>query len=318
VELPKKVRQLKLKFIKGVVLRMKSMTLDLNSRTKDIVAGYIYILPSLILIMTFSVIPIFMVVYLSFTKYNVMQPAVFVEFDNYIRMFSDRFVRAGIANTLIYTAIVVPTQTILSMVIAEVIASRFRNRFGSFVKSVMFIPVISSAVLVGSLWLFLLATDNGAVNQILGLFGIHKINWIGTTKTALLSVCIASIWKNVGYFLVIFYAGIMDISSSIYQAARVDGASTTQQFFLITVPLLKPVTLLVIVLGTIWSFQVFDIVYVMTNGGPGKSTVTLVLTIYNAAFKEFSMGYASAVSVLLFVIVMLIYLLQRMFFREDA
>lgn len=297
---------------------MKSTLVGLKGRTKDAIAGYIFILPSTILILTFSIIPILMVVYLSFTKFNVMQPAVFVGLDNYIRMFSDMFVRAGIINTLIYTAIVVPVQTVLSMIVAEVLASRFRNRFGGFVKSTMFIPVISSSVLVGSLWLLLLATDNGAINQILGLFSIQKINWIGTTDTALISICMASIWKNVGYFLVIFYAGIMDISPTIYQVARVDGASKMQQFFFITIPLLKPVTLLVVVLGTIWSFQVFDLVHTMTNGGPGRSTVTLVLTVYNTAFKEFSMGYASAISVLLFVIIMLISLVQKLFFKEKA
>ena len=121
----------------------------------------------------------------------------------------------------------------------------------------------------------------------------------------MLSVCIVSVWKNVGYFLVIYYAGIMDIPKELYEASKVDGANGIQCFFRITLPGLKNITYLVLTLGMIWSFQVFDLVYTMTGGGPGTSTITLVMTIYNAAFKEYNMGYASAVALLLFVFVLL-------------
>lgn len=288
----------------------------MKKKTKDAVAGYLYILPSFALIMLFSVIPIFMTAYFSFCDYNIIQSPQFIGLSNYIRMLKDPFIRSSIQNTLVYTVMTVPLQTILSLIIAQVIASVFRNRFGRMVKSCLFIPVISSAILVGTLWSFLLQTDGGTINTILGWLHIPAVNWLGTTQTSLVSIAVVSIWKNVGYFLVIYYAGIMDIPSSYYEAAQVDGATFLQCFRYITIPCLKPITFLVVTLGTIWSFQVFDIVYTMTGGGPGTSTVTLVLTIYKSAFKDYSMGYASAVATLLFGIIVIVTLVQKAAFRE--
>lgn len=288
----------------------------MKHKTKEAISGYLYILPSFILLLVFSVIPIFMTIYYSFSEYNVMQPPQFIGLKNYIQLFSDPFISASVQNTIVYTIIVVPVQTILAMVIAQILASKFRNSFGNAIKSSLFVPVISSAILVGTLWSFLLTTDGGIINSILSLFRIPAVNWLGNTHTALLSVSIVSIWKNVGYFLVIYYAGIMDIPSSLYEAAEVDGATKMQCFRFITVPSLKPITYLVVTLGTIWSFQVFDIVYTMTGGGPGKSTVTLVLTIYKEGFRNYSMGYASAAATLLFAIIMLITALQKLLFRD--
>ena len=147
------------------------------------------------------------------------------------------------------------------------------------------------------------------------MFGLPSVNWLGGKLTSMLSVCIVSVWKNVGYFLVIYFAGIMDIPRSLYEAAEVDGANAFQRFFKITLPGLSSVTFLVVTLGTIWSFQVFDLVYTMTGGGPGTSTVTLVLTTYNAAFKEYNMGYASAVAMLMFVFVLAVSGLQKLLLK---
>ena len=168
---------------------------------------------------------------------------------------------------------------------------------------------------MGTLWSFLL-NPRGIVNGLLGVFGMEPVNWLGAKGTSMFSVCLVSVWKNVGYFLVIYYAGIMDIPRSQYEAAEVDGATAVQRFFRITLPSLKSVTYLVVTLGAIWSFQVFDLVYNMTGGGPGTSTQTLVPTIYNAAFKEYSMGYASAVAMLMFAFVLLINALQKIFLKD--
>lgn len=274
-------------------------------------AGYLFILPSFILILIFSIIPIFMTFYLSFTEYNVIQSPVFIGLRNYMQMIKDPFVSASLINTIIYTAIVVPVQTILAMIIAATIADMFRNSLGDFFKGSLFVPVLSSGILVGTIWSTIYATDGGLINNILGLINIPKVNWLGQTSTALLCICIVSIWKNVGYFMVIYYAGIMSIPKSLYEAAEVDGASKTERFIYITLPSLSPVTYLIVTLGVIWSFQVFDIVYVMTGGGPGMSTNTLVLTIYNSGFKNYNMGYASAIAFLLFFIVIIVTLLQK-------
>lgn len=286
----------------------------MTQKRKDALMGFTYVLPSLILITVFSLLPILMNVYYSFTQYNVLTSPEWVGLANYARMLKDPFVGASLKNTLVFTVLTVPLQTLIALLLAAVLANRFRGRFGGFVKSSMFVPVIASAVLVGTLWAILLSS-HGPLNSLLMAVGLKPINWLGGKVTSMLGVCMAAVWKNIGYFLVIYYAGIMDIPASLYEAAEVDGASKVQQFFRITLPSLSSVTFLVVILGTIWSFQVFDLVYVMTGGGPGMSTVTLVLTIYNMAFKEYSMGYASAIALLMFALVLVISGIQRLVLR---
>ena len=279
-------------------------------------SGLLYILPSFILILLFSIIPLVMTLYFSFTKYNVINAPEWIGFKNYTALFQDSFFKASVKNTIVYTLLVVPLQTLFSLLLADIIAKQFRNRFGTFIRMVLFIPVISSMILVGMVWKFLLSTDNGIVNMILTFLRLPRINWLGTQNTAMISICMTSIWKNVGYFLVIYYAGIMEIPLSYYESAKVDGASRWQEFFYITLPSIKPITYLVVTLGTIWSFQVFDLVYSMTGGGPGRSTLTLVLIIYQYAFKQYKMGYACAVSFVLFLLVLLVSAMQKIAFRE--
>ncbi|MPM35686.1 Lactose transport system permease protein LacF [bioreactor metagenome] len=286
----------------------------MKKQRNEAVQALCFVLPSLVLILTFSVLPILMNGYISFTKYNIIQKPQWVGLANFSRMFKDQYVWAALKNTTLFTLFTVPIQTFVSLVFAAWIATNFQSRYGRMVKSALFIPVIASAVLVGTLWSLLLS-PRGPVNMIMQGIGLDPINWLGGKLSSLLSVGMVSVWKNIGYFLVIFYAGIMDIPASHYEAAKVDGATVWQQFFYITLPSLSSVTYLVVTLGTIWSFQVFDIVYTMTGGGPGLSTVTLVLTIYNAAFKEYNMGYASAVALLMFVFVILIQALQKRLVR---
>lgn len=273
--------------------------------------GLVYVLPSLILLIVFYLIPIVMTFYYSFTDYSVLKDPSLIGIENYKRMLADPFFRPAIRNTIIYTILTVPVQTIISLWLASVIAGSFRNRLGRFMKSALFIPVISSMVLVGTVWRFMLATRDGVINYLLGVIGIDKINWLGEHNLALISVCIVAVWKNIGYFLVIYYAGIMDIPMSLFEAADIDGATKWQKLRYITIPYLKPITYLVVTLGTIWSFQVFDLVYTMTGGGPGTATLTMVLSIYQAGFKQYNMGYASAISFVLFIIVVIVSVIQK-------
>ncbi len=279
--------------------------------------GIIYVLPSFVLILVFCIIPIFMSFYFSFTDYNIMNPPKFVGLANYKKMLSDSYVTEAAKNTLLYVLMTVPFQTVISLLFAAFIAQKLsKKKSGEFLRSVMFIPVIASAVTAGTIWRIILDTNGGLLNKVLGFFGIGAINWLGSSSTSLLSICIVAVWKNVGYFLVIYYAGIMGIPKDLYEAARVDGATTIQQFTKITLPMLKPITYLVVTLGIIWSFQVFDLAYLMTGGGPGHSSVTLVMGIYNAAFKQYKMGYACAMAMMLLVIVIIINAIENMFFKE--
>lgn len=288
----------------------------MTRKKKEAVQGILYILPSFILILTFCIIPIFMSGYFSFTDYNVMKPPVFAGLSNYKKLFQDVYVLDAAKNTLLYVLMTVPAQTILSLIFAAFLAQKMRNRAGGLLRSVMFIPVIASAVTAGTIWRTILATDGGIINTVLNFLHLDSVNWLGSTQTALLSVCIVAVWKNVGYFLVIYYAGIMGISRDLYESARVDGATSLQQFFKITLPMLKPITYLVVTLGIIWSFQVFDLAYLMTGGGPGRSTVTLVMGIYNSAFKQYKMGYACAMAMLLLLMIVIINVIEDVFFKE--
>ena len=288
----------------------------MSRKKKEALQGIIYVLPSFILIMAFCIIPIFMSGYFSFTSYNIMTPPKFVGLENYEKVFQDGYVADAAKNTLLYVLMTVPAQTILSLVFAAFLAYKMQNKTGGFLRSVMFIPVIASAVTAGTIWRIILNTEGGLLNNILNFFHLDSVNWLGSTKTALISICIVAVWKNVGYFLVIYYAGIMGISKDLYEAAKVDGATSIQQFFKITLPMLKPITYLVVTLGIIWSFQVFDLAYLMTGGGAGRATVTLVMGIYNAAFKQYKMGYACAMAMLLLLIVVIINVIENLFFKE--
>ena len=288
----------------------------MSRKTKEAVQGVIYILPSFVLILIFCIVPIFMYGFFSFTDYNIMNAPEFVGLDNYKKMFQDSYVRDAAKNTLLYVVMTVPVQTLLALTLAAFLAEKMRNKTGGFLRSVMFIPVIASAVTAGTIWRIILNTDGGFLNNILNFFHISSVNWLGSTQTSLLSICIVAVWKNVGYFLVIYYAGIMGIQKELYEAAKVDGATSIQQFTKITLPILKPITYLVVTLGIIWSFQVFDLAYLMTGGGPGHSSVTLVMGIYNAAFKQYKMGYACAMAMFLLIMIIIINVIEDLFFKE--
>ena len=288
----------------------------MSRKTKEAVQGVIYILPSFVLILIFCIVPIFMSGFFSFTDYNIMNAPEFVGLDNYKKMLQDSYVRDAAKNTLLYVVMTVPVQTLLALTLAAFLAEKMRNKTGGFLRSVMFIPVIASAVTAGTIWRIILNTDGGFLNNILNFFHISSVNWLGSTQTSLLSICIVAVWKNVGYFLVIYYAGIMGIQKELYEAAKVDGATSIQQFTKITLPILKPITYLVVTLGIIWSFQVFDLAYLMTGGGPGHSSVTLVVGIYNAAFKQYKMGYACAMAMFLLIMIIIINVIEDLFFKE--
>lgn len=280
--------------------------------------GYGFTAPSAILLLVFIILPIFISAALSLTDFSGFNQPTYVGFKNYVDMFKDKKFLASMKNTFVYVLATVPVQTILSLVVAAILAEKFRNPFGEFIRGTMFIPVLCSAVIAGNLFFYLFASDKEAiVNSFMMLLGFKKVNWLGKSDLAMLVICIVAIWKNVGYFMVIFYAAIMDVPQTLHDAARVDGASPMQRFLHITMPGIRPVLYLVITLSTIWAFQVFDITMVMTKGGPGVATMSPVLLVYNYAFSDHRMGYASAIACLLAVVIFVISMLQKLVFREE-
>jgi len=279
--------------------------------------GFLFVVPSLAILSLVLLVPIGMSLYFSFTDYSLLSDPDWAGLENYRTLMSDASFAAALRHTAVYTLISVPLQTVVALLVADVLAKRFRNRFGAVVRSALFVPVVSSLVLVGTVWRFMLGTNDGLVNNLLNVFGMENVNFLGQPTLALVVVSLATVWKNIGYFLVIYYAGIMNVPTELYEASSLDGASRWQQFRSVTVPVLRPVTLLVVILGTIWSFQVFDLVYVMTGGGPGGATTTLVMAIYEAAFQDFHLGYASAMAMVLFGIVLVVSIVQRKAMGHD-
>ena len=287
-------------------------------RRRNTLWGYGFTSPSALLLFVFIILPIFISAALSLTDFSGFNEPTYVGFKNYVDMFQDKKFLASMKNTFIYVLVTVPLHTILSLAVAAILAEKFRNPFGEFIRGTMFIPVLCSAVIAGNLFFYLFASDKEAiVNSLLMLLGFDKVNWLGKSTTAMAVICIVAIWKNVGYFMVIFYAAIMDVPQTLHDAARVDGATPMQRFVHVTMPSIRPVLYLVITLSTIWAFQVFDITMVMTKGGPGVATMSPVLLVYNYAFSDHRMGYASAIACLLAVVIFVISMLQKLVFREE-
>ncbi len=277
--------------------------------------GMLYILPSFLIIMTFCVVAIIMTFYFSLTDFNMYSSPKFVGLKNYISIFKNDTFYAALVNTVKYVIVTVPAQVILSLGIAAFIAEKLRNKYGSFLRSVIFIPQIISAIAASAVWKIIFKND-GILNGMVEFLGGMGLNWLGDKNLAFICISIVSIWKSVGYFLIIYYAGIMGVSRDQHEAAIVDGATTMKRFWYITVPSVKPITFMVITLSVIWSFQTFDIIFQMTTGGPGTSTLTLAYLIYQYAFGNSKMGYASAVAVILLIFILMIHLIQDVFFKE--
>lgn len=281
--------------------------------------GVAYITPGMLIFLIFCIAPIFMTLFYSFTEYNLAQPPEWINLENYEKVFSNSQLRRALFNTVIYVIITVPLQTLLAMFVSNFLAEYLNNRYGRFLRSVIFIPTLCSYVAAASVWEVILASKGGLLNEIIGIFGLGPFNWLGEPTSALICVSLVAVWKSVGYFTIIFYAGIMNIDVSVREAALIDGATPRQRFWKLTVPLLKPITYLNVTLGIIWSFQAFDIVYKLTGGGPFGATSTVAYIIYAYAFQDFRIGYASAVAILLLVVILIIHFIQQHFFegKED-
>ena len=277
--------------------------------------GVAYITPGMLIILMFCIAPIFMTLYYSFTEYNLAQPPNWIALENYVKVLNNTQLRRAVVNTVIYVIITVPLQTLLAMFVANFLAEYLNNRYGRVLRSIIFIPTLASYVAAATVWKVILASRGGLLNEILGIFGVAPINWLGEPTLALICVSLVAVWKSAGYFTIIFYAGIMNISVDVREAALIDGASPRQRFWKITVPLLKPITYLNVTLGIIWSFQAFDIVYKLTGGGPFNGTTTIAYIIYTYAFQDFRIGYASAVAILLLLVILAVHLIQQHFFE---
>lgn len=262
-----------------------------------------FLAPSLLHLTVFIFTPIVFAAFLSTHRWDIVVPDTpFVGLDNFKEMFTDATFWNALKNTLVYI-LNVPFGMFLSLAVALMLHKRLQGL--GFLRTLYFLPSVTSFVAIALVWMWIYHPTFGAANFVLSLFGIPPLQWLNSTQTAMVSVILFSVWLGLGYQMVIFLAGLQGISEELYDAARIDGATNWQRFWRITLPLLKPTTFFILVTSLIASFQVFTSVYVMTAGGPVGSTDVIVYHIYKAAWEQLRMGYASAMSWVLFVIIMI-------------
>lgn len=273
------------------------------------IAGYLFAGPAITLVIVFSVVSIVVSLYISFFEYDVISKVhPFVGLGNYREaLYRDRLFWTALKNTSLYVLGVVPAITICGFLLA--LAGHKVSRGRSVFRTVYFLPSITPMVVVSLIWVWLYS-PKGMINEMLDVIGISGPNWLFDKHLAMPAVMVMSVWQTVGYYSVIYLAGLSDIPRDFYDAARVDGASGWQEVRHVTIPLLQNVTLFVTVTLAIGAFQVFTQVYVMTRGGPGDATATMQYMIFRNGFEYFRMGYAAAISWLLFVVIFVLAMLQ--------
>lgn len=286
------------------------MTAKRLQHYKSYVPGTLFILPAFALFAVFIMIPLVYGLVMSFTDYGGFNmKAHFIGLDNYSRLFQDDYFRVSLKNNFIYTLLFVPLTMLLALLSAVALNSVLHLR--KYLRMSFYFPQITSMVSIAIVWGLLFNPLSGPVNQILKAVGIaNPPEWLMSSKWALVAIVLVAVWKSFGYYMIILLAGIQGIPEHLYESARLDGAGKLQQFFYITLPSLSPTLFMVLILTIINSFQVFDLVSVMTDGGPGRSTNVLVFRIYQEAFINYQMGYAAAMSAVLFFIIMIISLIQ--------
>lgn len=270
--------------------------------------AWLMLSPNFLLVLVFTFLPTVGGLALSFTAWDVISPAQFVGFDNFRLLFADSEFWIALRNTIIYTLVSVPLSMAGSLLLA--LALNLRLRGVVIFRTIFFIPVVMSGVLVSLTWRWLFNPDYGPINYALAGMGIQGPNWLNDLHWALPAIIIVTVWKSLGFNMVIFLAALQDVPSVFYDAARIDGANSAQEFRYVTFPLISPATFFAFIVAMIGSFQVFDLVYMMTRGGPGRATSVMVQYIYENAFQYFKMGYAAAVSMIFFAIILALSLLQ--------
>lgn len=295
-------------------------TRSIHRRNEAIIA-WLFSSPALILLLIFLAIPFVMAIYLSFTDQRLIPnpnlPTQIVGLRNYIRLVDDEAFIRGLLNNFYFVLVVVPIQTGLALLLAILINQKIKavNTY----RTIYFSPVVTAMVVVAVIWTFLY-NPSGLINAFIGFISLGNLgpyNWLQNTKLVFPAIMVLSIWQGVGFQMIIYLAGLQEIPTELYEAAEVDGAGKWKQFVNITWPQLRNTTIFVILTTTILAFKLFDQVKVMTDGGPQNASMTTILYVINTGWGTLRVGYASAISVIFFIIVLVISLLQRSVIREE-
>lgn len=266
--------------------------------------GWIFIFPAIIGIFIFIIIPVICSFLLSFTKWDLLNPIVFVGLENYRQIFNESLFYKILTNTVIFALSVSFFGVLIPLILASILNNKIRG--SEFFKSAYFLPFITPMVVIAIVWGWIFDPNIGFINKLLNL----HINWLYDETYALGVLIFISVWKLIGYNMIIFLSSLSSVSNSLFEAAKIDGANSIQIFKNITIPILSPAIFFVVIITAISSFQVFDLIYLMTQGGPFDSTNVLVYAIYKNAFEYFKIGKASAIGYVLFVIILVLTLIQ--------
>jgi multiple sugar transport system permease protein len=283
---------------------------------KETIAGLIFVLPALIGFVTFVVGPMIATMVISLMKYDLFSAPTFIGLKNFERMFVDARLWRVFGNTTFFAVFAVLGNVGLGVVLAVLLNRKMPKALQYVYRAAYFFPSLVGLIFVAVIWQFLFQKDIGIINHYLGKIGISPVSWLSSPQVALISVIILDVWKNVGFAMLIAIAGLQSISTDYYDAARVDGSSGMRTFWQITVPLLSPTILFLVTMNTIGAFKVFESIVVLTNGGPGDATRSLVMYIYEQGFKSFNMGYASAISLLLLGLIVVVTAIQFAFSKR--
>ncbi len=303
---------------------MKKDTVKLSTyRRKESQLAWLFSTPAILLLLFFLIVPFVWAIWMSFTNMRLIPnpnlPTEFVGFRNYIRLFSDDVFIKAILNNFYFVVVVVPLQTAFALGLAMLINQELKGM--NVYRTIYFSPVVTSMTVVSIVWTLLYNPGEGLINaflQTISFGALGPYNWLTDTKLVFPAIMLMSIWQGVGFQMVIFLAGLQEIPASLYEAAQVDGASGWQQFVNITLPQLRNTTIFVVISTTILAFKLFDQVKVMTNGGPQNASMTTMLYAIETGWGRLKVGYASAITVVFFIIVLIISVAQRFLTREKG
>lgn len=282
----------------------------LSARAEEAIAGYLFAAPAFLFYSAFVLVPTLGTLYLSFTFYDRSAAPVFVGLENYIAAFeSPRFWQI-LRNTLVFTFFAVMGNVGLGLVLAVLLNRAMPKALLYFFRLAYFLPVIIAMSFVSIVWSFLYSTDLGVLNYYLQELGFGRVGWLTDTRLAMASILIMDVWKNAGFSMLVFLAALQSIPVSLIEAARLDGASSWRIFWAITLPLLSPVVLFNVIIVTVGALQVFESILILTQGGPGDYTRSIVMLIYHEAFANFDIGYAAAISVALLLLIAIVTAVQ--------
>ena len=283
---------------------------SLSPKWSEALTGYLFILPTFIGFVLFILYPIVESIRISFMDYSILRGSEYIGFQNYADALADPRLRITYGNTIVFTLFAVFFNAGVGLLLAVALNRRMPIFVRNLYRSIFFFPVLVAHTYIAVIWRFLYHKDTGVINFYLGEIGIAAVPWLSQGNWAMVAIIILDVWKNTGFAMLVFLAGLQNIPSDYYESAQLDGANERQIFFRITLPLLSPTIFFILVIFMIGALQVFDSIQVLTSGGPGDATRSVVMYIFEKAFMRFDMGYAAAISMTLFAIILVLTLIQ--------